>query len=189
MKPRPKILSVIISILLLLFVGISLFVGYRFYLKKAYPIKYQNFIEDACKIHHIEEPLVLAVIRAESKFQENANSKAGAIGLMQITPETFEWLQRQSGKKVYLDETNLKDPKINIEYGTYFLSILKKKYSDEKVILSAYNAGMGTIDKWLKDPSYSLDGKALKSIPYPETENYVENVLNNQKMYKKLYYN
>lgn len=187
MKLKFKPLSIIISVISLITIGILLFGGYNLYFKKAYPIKYQNFIKESCKIHNVEESLVFAVIRAESKFQENAKSSAGAIGLMQITPETFNWLQRRTEQSSF-EKNLLTDPKVNIEYGTYFLSILQKKYSDEKVILSAYNAGMGTVDKWLKTPEYSLDGKILKSIPYPETENYVKKVLSYQKMYKKLYY-
>ena len=106
---------------------------------------------------------------------------------MQITPETFEWL-----KKCYthenLDISELENPEVNISYGTLFVSILMKKYKNEEVALSAYNAGMTTIDRWLTNEKTSDNGVTLKYVPYKETRNYVKKVQRAKKNYKKLYF-
>ena len=88
----------------------------------------------------------------------------------------------------YLDVGHLKDPKTNIKYGTYLLSILKKRYNSIIEVICAYNAGIGTVDKWLKNPQYSRDGKTLEKIPYTDTAMYVKNVLECHRMYKNLYF-
>ncbi len=157
--------------------------GYEFYLKRAYPLHYHDFVQEACQKYNVEKELVFAVIREESKFKKEACSHAGAIGLMQIMPETFFWLQKNNSA-YEMDENHLKDPKVNIEYGTYLLSLLQKKYSEKRTALCAYNAGIGNVDKWLKNKDYSDDGKNLKVIPFKETKNYVDDVINSEQKYK-----
>ena len=102
---------------------------------------------------------------------------------MQIMPETFFWLQKNNSA-YEMDENHLKDPKVNIEYGTYLLSLLQKKYCEKRTALCAYNAGIGNVDKWLKNKDYSDDGKNLKVIPFKETKNYVDDVINSEQKYK-----
>ncbi len=162
------------------------FYGYNFYLRKAYPAMYNDYVSDSCQKYGVPKELVFAVIRSESKFEKNACSHSGAIGLMQIMPETFSWLQ-DNISDVEMDENHLRDPETNIKYGTYFLSILRRKYKNEKVVLSAYNAGIGNVDKWLNDKEYSDDGETLKKIPYKETEKYVNDIIKAEKRYKVLY--
>ena len=188
MKKRSHLRTFSIYIFILVFVLATVFGGYIFFLHKAYPTDYKGFVETYSEEYKVPPELIFAVIKTESKFKKNAMSNSGAIGLMQIMPETFSWLQTHIANET-LDEEKLKDPKVNIEYGTYYLSYLRKKYSDEKVQLSAYNAGIGTVEKWLKNKEYSSDGKTLKKIPYKETENYVSDVLTSLEKYKKLYNN
>ena len=188
MKKRSQLKTFLKYFLILIFVLATVLCGYFFFLHRAYPTTYKELVETYSEEYNVPPELIFAVIKTESKFKKNALSNSGAIGLMQIMPETFSWLQTHISDKA-LDEEKLKDPKINIKYGTYFLSYLKKKYKDEKVQLSAYNAGIGTVEKWLKNKEYSSDGKTLKKIPYKETENYVGEVLKSLEKYKKLYYN
>ena len=115
------------------------------------------------------------VIRTESNFDPRAQSSAGAMGLMQIMPATFDWLQTHKGTEPKLDASALYDPQTNVEYD------------DETVILSAYNAGMGNVDQWLSEKEHSADRVTLHDIPYGETEQYVKNVLESQAMYHRLY--
>ena len=107
---------------------------------------------------------------------------------MQLTEDTFIWLQT-----FYKDENDytfddLADPAVNIDYGVHLLSILSDMYSDEQTMLCAYNAGLGNVDEWLQDPQYSDDGVTLKKVPFPETDNYRKIVLQNESAYHKLYF-
>ena len=126
-------------------------------------------------------------MKAESNFDPDATSHAGARGLMQITPDTFDWLQTKLREGVSYTADDLYTPRVNIRYGCKFLQILQDEYTEQVTALSAYNAGMGTVNRWLRDPSISEDGVELNRIPYPETERYVSAVLRNYQTYRELY--
>lgn len=179
--------SLFLSFFVLNFAGFALYCGQFFFLKNAYPIKYYDYIKENAEKFDVEKDLILAIIKSESNFRQDAESNAGAIGLMQVMPKTFAWLQTHNLMPC-LDVDHLKDPKTNVKYGTYLLSILKKRYNTFVEIICAYNAGIGTVDKWLKDSRYSCDGKTLKKIPYPDTAVYVKNVLESKRMYENLYF-
>lgn len=185
MRANYKIL--ILVFLLLFFTSFLLFKSYEFFFKNAYPLKYYEYVMENSGKYNVEKELILAVIKSESSFRQDVESNVGAIGLMQVMPETFEWLQTHH-LMPYLDVGHLKDPKTNIKYGTYLLSILKKRYNSIIEVICAYNAGIGTVDKWLKNPQYSRDGKTLEKIPYADTAMYVKNVLECHRMYKNLYF-
>lgn len=164
-----------------------LFAGCRALLKSIYPLKYGEQVAAAAEETGLSPALLYAVIKTESNFDPNARSHAGAVGLMQMIPETFQWIQRYvHGEELYGDET-LSDPEVNIRYGSIVLQYLTEKYGDEKTALYAYNAGSGNVDKWLGDPRYSNDGKTLHTIPFGETRRYVERIETAQKIYRKLY--
>jgi soluble lytic murein transglycosylase len=156
-------------------------------LLKMYPRNYAEEVTAAAKEYDLDPNLVYAVIRQESRFQADAESGAGAVGLMQLTPETFEWLQKQESGSAELPTSSLRDPSVNVKYGCRFLAFLMKKYGVLHTSLCAYNAGSGRVDGWLKDSSLSKDGKTLLSVPYPETEDYARKVEQNYEQYKELY--
>lgn len=141
-----------------------------------YPMKYQEIVNEMAEEYQLEPSLVFAVIHTESKFDPNALSAAQAKGLMQITDDTFRWAQRRAGEKGLVPE-DLYTPETNIRYGCYILVLLSEQFDDIETVLAAYNAGQGRVQKWLKDPAYSTDGKTLHTIPYEETEDYVRRVL------------
>ncbi|WP_283608938.1 lytic transglycosylase domain-containing protein [Faecalispora anaeroviscerum] len=161
--------------------------GYEIFMKRQYPLGYQDIIEKEAKNYNLDPALVYAVVKAESNFDPDAKSRAGAMGLMQLTPATFEWLQTKLLGKSTMDETSLLDPATNIKYGCYLLSLLSSIYSDRTTALCAYNAGMGTVDRWLSDRSVSSDGVTLSKIPYPETAHYTDAVIKNYGIYQELY--
>ena len=134
--------------------------------------------------------MILAVIRTESNFQSKAISRAGAVGLMQLMPSTFEWLTDDILRE-YLGIGMLYDPETNIKYGTYYLSRLYNRFGDWDTAIAAYNGGEGNVSEWLNDKRYSDDGIKLKTdkIPdsYSETKNYVKKVNKALEKYKKLY--
>lgn len=152
-----------------------------------YPIEYKSTVEKFSDMYDVSEDLVYAVIKAESKFDESAMSKKGAVGLMQITEDTGRWAAEKMGKEEFSKEL-LYDPVINIQIGCFYLSYLSDLYDGNiENVLAAYNAGPANVDKWLNDKAYSADGKELLKIPFRETSNYVKTVKLNVKIYDFLY--
>lgn len=129
--------------------------------------------------------LVLAVVEAESNFKPKARSPAGAVGLMQLMPDTFYYLRDEVLFEHLSDEAIL-DPKTNLRYGTCYLRYLSRRFGDWRVALAAYNAGEGRVAAWLQDPRYG-DGKALLHIPFSETENYLAVTLKAYRRYDQKY--
>ena len=162
-------------------------VSYKSFLKMIYPLKYKEYVNVMSEKYGVDESLIYAIMKAESNFNPNAESKAGARGLMQIMPDTFDWLQMEKDG-IHMDESYLYDPCTNIEYGVFFISILLNKYDNDNVAICAYNAGMGTVDKWLMDINLSDDRRTIYHIPYGETRIYQKEVLFNRKMYRELYF-
>ena len=113
-------------------------------MKNMYPLKYNDYVTKASYEYNVEPGLIYGIIRTESGFNEEAESRVGAIGLMQIMPDTFEWLQTHIGDN-YINMDDLSDPETNIMYGTYFISYLLNKYGSEREAICAYNAGMGNV--------------------------------------------
>lgn len=151
------------------------------------PDKYQGFVASYSVEYGVPENLIYAVIKIESGFDQSAVSDAGAIGLMQMVPDTFLWLTNDRLKDRY-SEGMLYDPNTNIKYGVYYLSTLYTKYGSWDTALAAYNAGPGNVDDWLSDPKYNANGdSALDEIPYKETRNYIKKVNRARSMYDKLY--
>ena len=154
-----------------------------------YPQSYSEQVKKYSREFGVEEPLIYAVIRTESGFRPEVESSVGALGLMQIMPSTFDWLQEDLDGGIVYSSDSLADPDVNIRYGTYLLSILLKEHNNDiRTVAAAYNAGTAAVSSWLEDSAYSSDGLTLSAIPYEETEHYVERVDDAYEMYKKLYY-
>ena len=144
------------------------------------PLRHDDIIRQQAAEKGVPADLIAAVIYEESKF-EDQTSTAGARGLMQITPDAAEFIEKQSGGTTFkLDD--LSDPEINIRYGTFLLKELLERYDgDEAAALAAYNAGPGNADKW------GGSGLTVEAIPFPETRAYVEEVLEKQREYRREY--
>ena len=155
------------------------------FLKRLNPQKYAESVTKYAEEYNVPESVIFAVIKTESSFVPDAVSPRGAIGLMQITPDTFSWLCSKTG-----DEDNasfLYDPDTNIRYGTYFLSLLHNEYKSWDTVYAAYNAGRGRVNGWLASEEYNNNGR-LKNIPFEETAEYVKKVEKSEKLYTRLYY-
>lgn len=179
----------VLFILLVVLVG-SLILVYNFVF---YPLKYKNEIINFGEKYGVQPFLIASIINCESRFNEKAVSNKGAVGLMQILPTTGKWaFEKIYGESVELSFVynkeegtgELLNPLTNIELGTFYLSYLLNKFGNLEVSICAYNAGEGTVLKWLNNKDYSEDGKTLKHIPYSETQNYLNKVLGNIKIYK-----
>lgn len=153
-----------------------------------YPLKYEELVSKYSLQYDVEKELIFAVIKCESGFDQEAHSHANAQGLMQMTPETFNWINECYIRQQELNVSELKKPELNVRCGTLLLSILLKKYKNEKLALSAYNAGISTVDRWIKNNVISSETPDLSCIPYKETKNYVKRVTRAKKIYKKLYF-
>lgn len=154
--------------------------------KNAYPREYAKYVEVYSQKYGVPESLVFAVIHTESSFDSGAVSSAGAVGLMQMMPDTFAWLTDEILFE-HLESGMLYDPETNIKYGTYLLSRFYDRYGDWELTLAAYNGGVGNVDSWLEDPEYSDGEGGLKKIPFKETRNYVKKVADTRDTYERLY--
>lgn len=155
--------------------------------KLNYPNQYSLYVDKAAQDYDLDPALIYAVIRTESGFDPDAKSEAGACGIMQMMPSSFEWLQEKRGCEGEYTAEDLFDPEICIDYGCYLLRYFLDYYGDEKCAVAAYNAGF-VVSDWLMDEQYSADGKTLDEIPYPETSRYVEKIESAKEMYNRLYY-
>lgn len=152
-----------------------------------FPIGYKEYINKYSKEYDIDPFLVAAIIKVESNYNKDAASQKDARGLMQIGPQTGIWASEELSIEGYRPET-LFEPKVNIRIGIWYLNILKKEFNNDiNLVLAAYNAGSGNVNKWLSDKSYSSDGINLDKIPFEETDEYLDKVKFNYQVYKKLY--
>jgi len=140
----------------------------------AFPLKYKSEIRAASARHDVDPVLVASIIRAESGFKPKAVSPKGAVGLMQIMPATADFIAAMMEKETY----NLYDPGDNIDMGVFYLRYLLDKFGDQRTALMAYNAGEGNVNRWLGG------NVRLVTCPFPETNAYVERVLNGKSYYK-----
>jgi soluble lytic murein transglycosylase len=146
----------------------------------ALPLKHEDIIRQQSQEKGVDAALIAAVIYTESQFVDQT-SHADARGLMQITPETAKEIEKLSGGTTFNLE-DLRDPELNIRYGTYYLKHLLDLYDGDVVAaLAAYNAGPGNADTW------GGSGMTAEDITFPETRAYVENVLEKQREYKHEY--
>lgn len=157
------------------------------FLKTAYPEKYSDLVFKYSRETDLDPDFVFSVIRNESSFNKDALSGVGARGLMQITPETFEWAMSKLSEQGKYTDDDLYTPEVNVRYGTYILSSLKKEFDDERTVVAAYHAGRSNIKKWLLNSEYSKDGKTLIKIPFKDTSTYVDRVEKAKGIYKELY--
>lgn len=185
MTSKGKIKAVILIILsaLLLFTVFS--VTAKSIMKIIYPLKYSEYVEKYSADFGIDKNLLYAVIKTESSFNPEAVSSADAVGLTQITPETFEWLKTKLGEEEA--DISLTDPETSIKYGAFFLGYLLDEFENTDTAVAAYHAGRGRVNEWLEDENISPDGKTLAKIPINETAHYVKKVNKALNIYNNLY--
>jgi len=188
MKNKAVLRSVVIITILLL----SILCGFLFQIiwdavdRVNYPREYTEYVEKYAERFGVPEYVIYSVIKVESGFESGAVSDRGAVGLMQMMPDTFVWLTTELEEN--LNAATLYDPDTNIRYGTYYLSKLYLQFGTWDEVYAAYNAGPTKVSEWLKDKKYSENGKNLDSIPYKETEEYVKKLNKANEIYKNLYY-
>lgn len=144
------------------------------------PLRHEDIIRQQSRDKQVDPALIAAVIYKESRFRDQTSS-AGARGLMQITHETADYIERLSGGTEF-EYSDLADPDLNIRYGTFYLSYLLDLYDDDLVAaLAAYNAGPGNADRW------GGSEMTIDDIEFPETRAYVKGVIEKQREYRHTY--
>lgn len=154
------------------------------YWQALYPFPYMETIEQWAQQRQLNPMLVVALIRQESRFEPKIESSAGALGLMQVMPETADWV----ATKISLKDYSLKNPIDNINLGTWYLDYTHREYADNSLFaVASYNAGPGSVADWIEKYGTADLDRFVEQIPYPETRGYVESVLGNYWNYLRLY--
>jgi soluble lytic murein transglycosylase len=147
------------------------------YVRIRYPLRYQAIVRGHARNYGLDPALLAAVIYQESKFHAHARSSSGAIGLMQLLPDTAKGIAVHTGGSRFR-VSDLDDPEINVRYGSWYLRHLLDKYGDERTALAAYNAGQENVDRWRASGA---------GIAFPETRAYVKRVEHLKTLYLRGY--
>ncbi len=185
-KGRAAVVLLVVMIIAAAALIAVLVIGPDFLGKGRYPLEYEDTISANAKEFGVDPYLVAAVINTESGFDPKAVSRVGAVGLMQIMPETGEWIAGKLGKDGFTMQ-DLYDPGTNIRFGCWYLGFLKDTFDGNLQLMTAgYNAGHNRVAQWLADQTVS-DGQTLQNIPFPETEKYVEKIAKAYEKYREYY--
>ena len=176
--------SVIILILVIsLIVGILSDTIFTYVEKIIYPEDYHDLVVKYADEYGIPRELVFAIIKVESNFDKTVVSSAGAMGLMQMMPQTYKWLTSKLDEPFYAEDLFL--PEVSIKYGTYYLQYLRTRFDSWEKVIIAYNWGEGNFMNHTEEHGYK-EGD-YDSIPVSETRNYVKKVLHHWEKYEDLY--
>ncbi|TVQ18033.1 MAG: tail length tape measure protein [Leptolyngbya sp. DLM2.Bin15] len=155
------------------------------YWQARYPFLYDDLIQAWSSDRQLNPLLVVSLIRQESRFEPKIESVAGALGLMQVLPETADWIAAQSDD---IGEFTMTDPNDNIKLGTWYLDYTHREYGNNSLLaIASYNAGPGSVANWLDRFGFSDPDLFVDQIPFPETKGYVESVFGNYWNYLRVY--
>ena len=187
-KPNKLLIFIIVILIFVMILLGPLEAGTKL-MKVMYSKKYENLIEMYSEKYQVDSNLIFAIVKAESNFNVSAVSSKGAKGLMQLMEDTAKDVAKKTDSKIDLDTIGEKllHADTNIELGTKYISTLLKKYNNTALALTAYNAGIGTVDNWIEKGIIKENGEDIQNIPYKETNNYVRKILRDYKIYQKLY--
>jgi soluble lytic murein transglycosylase len=158
-------------------------------LRLIFPIPYKAVVYQVAEKYKIDPNLIVAIMQVESSFNPVAVSPKGAVGLMQLMPDTARWVAEQMRIEQF-DHSSLTNPELNIEMGTWYLTYLQGLFNqDMVVVIAAYNGGLGNAKKWLEEDIWNGDLNSLSSIPFKETREYVQKVIDTYQFYRALYPN
>lgn len=173
--------KIIITLILLVFLATIFLVISLKRKYPSYPLLYDNIIFDCAAKYNLDVYLLYGLIRAESSFDKDALSNKGAVGLMQLMPDTARFIAEINS--VDYDQDALYDPEYNINLGCMYLVYLYDSFKTTEHTLMAYNAGEGRVKKWLDEGNTDI-----KTFPYEETRNYINRINYHIEMYKTMYY-
>lgn len=163
-------------------------------LVRSYPISYRQHVTEAAELFGTDPYLILSVMKVESGFAPAATSRRGAIGLMQVMPDTGRWIVTEV-KPTGLEwmangwtDSDLYDPRRNVLIGSWYLSYLERLFGDTRIALAAYNSGQGRVSSWMQGEQLRAGEQfSTDDIPVEETRNFVRRVLAVREWYRRLY--
>ena len=186
MNKTIKILLLVLVIILLIFTIYKALNIEEKILIHLYPIKFEEYVYNYSEELDIDPMLTFAIIKTESDFEENVVSKSGAIGLMQLMESTA----KEQAKKLNIEYSKeiLYDAQINLKIGLNYFNTLLDYYNQNYILaFTAYNAGLGNVQKWINEGIIKADGSDMENIPFKETNMYVRKIIKNYEIYKRLY--
>lgn len=157
------------------------------YARMWYPLEHEDLIRTEAARQDLDPALVAAVIDTESGFVADSRSSQGAVGLMQLLPETAEFVAGQP-RRPSPPPDRLEDPAVNIAYGTRYLRYLVDRHGSVPLALAAYNGGETNLTEWLERARG--EGRSLDipdDIPFTETRGFVSRVLEAVPIYRRAY--
>lgn len=176
-----KNIKFIIKLLLILAI---VYIAANFYITYKYPIKYEKVIDQVSAEVGIDKSLVLAIIKTESGFDTNAVSKKKALGLMQVIPETIQYVSQKYNIDVGIND--IFTPEHNILIGSLYLKNLIERFGSTDRAILAYNAGPSVVRKWIENGIEDINDDDYNWVPYQETRNYIKKVHDARKGYQFL---
>ncbi|QYR23289.1 lytic transglycosylase domain-containing protein [Paenibacillus sp. sptzw28] len=183
-----KIFRKRVLLVLLFTVIVLLFLNSDWINRWMYPIEYKPDIRISAQNYNLDPYLVAAIIRVETNYSANAVSKKGALGIMQLMPDTAEWIVKQGRFTNVTTDTLASRADISIEIGAWYLNSLHQQFDGNMVaVIAAYNAGPGTVNRWMADGVWDGRFETVDKLPYGETRHYVQRVIYYYNKYKKLY--
>ena len=183
---KMRVILVILFLVALALVGIGY--GGRMVLEQLYPRQYQEYVEYYAGKYGMDPYLLYAFIRTESGFDPLAHSEMDAIGLTQMTQETFEWVKGKIAQDEALVFEDLREPETSIRFGSYYIYRCLERYDwDISTAAAAYHSGWTTVDNLLESGEYTLDGVTLTQFPYDNMNHYVNKIGKAYQWYKTLY--
>ncbi len=188
-KQHSGCLTAILVLVVLVFLGFQAWKTDFVQRKAVYNWPYSREIHQYSAQYRVDPFLAVAVMKNESGFKPDAESKTGALGLMQIMPETGAWIAKCTDFPNF-KASMLTLPELNIKFGCWYLSELENEFqSNEILMLAAYNAGRGTVKQWMNEYGWGFGFDDISQIPFDDTRNYVRKVLHDRERYAVLYKN
>lgn len=155
--------------------------------KFIYPIYYKQEIHKSAANFEVDPLLIAAIIRVESNFKHESVSNKGALGIMQLMPDTAAWIN-STGFQNQLTNQDIGKVDVNIDLGTWYVKWLQDYYKGDIVkVISAYNAGQGNVDRWVEHGNWYGQTHEIESIPFGETRHFVQRVLYYYQKYQKFH--
>ncbi len=155
------------------------------------PEQYLPAIEAAAVENNVKPAFLAAIILCESSYRKDAESSVGARGLMQVMPDTAEWIADKLGEENEYHFERMYDPLTNIRYGSWYLGYLSQRFMGDPILVaSAYHAGQGEVSGWLQNQDYSLDGQTIhiNDMADGPTKQYAQRVVSAYAIYERLYF-
>ncbi|CAG7655975.1 lytic transglycosylase domain-containing protein [Paenibacillus allorhizosphaerae] len=176
----------VFALLLLTFL-LFLFLSSSMIGRMLYPIQYENEIRTSAQKYGLDPFLIAAIMRVESNFKTGVESKKGAYGLMQLMPDTSDWII-DKGNFSSNYRSQLDNPAVSIELGSWYLNWMHKQFNGNMIaVIAGYNAGHGKVSRWLQEQEWDGTLKNTDMIPYGETRHYVQRVVYYYNKYDQLY--